>query len=164
MESHTDDCAGCSLGRRSFLKDMAVAAAALAAIGSTAEAMSVDFISALAERGRDVSYPIPAKDGVSIDKDKEVVLARNGANVFAFVLSCPHQNTALRWNAKDKKFQCPKHKSQYTPDGVFIDGRATRSMDRFEVRKEGNNILVNMDKVYEEDSDPKEWKAAFVTI
>jgi len=164
MESHTDDCAGCTLGRRSFLKDMAVAAAALAAIGSTADAMSVGFISALGTSGRNVSYPIPAKDGVSIDKENEVIVARSGANVFAFMLSCPHQNTALRWNAKDRKFQCPKHKSQYTPEGVFIDGRATRSMDRFAVQKEGNNLVVNLDKVYEEDSDPKEWKAAFVAV
>ena len=37
-------------------------------------------------------------------------------------------------------------------------------MDRFAVRKEGNNILVDLDKVYEEDSDPKEWKTAFVTV
>ena len=164
MEPHTDNCAGCTLGRRSFLRDMAVAAAALAAIGSRVDAMSVDFISALAMRGRDVSYPIPANDGVSIDKDKEVIVARIGLNVFAFMLSCPHQNTALRWNAKDKKFQCPKHKSQYTPEGVFIDGRATRSLDRFAVRKEGNTLIVNLDKVYEEDSDPKEWKTAFVTM
>ncbi len=164
MESHTDDCAGCTLGRRAFLRDMAVAAAALAAIGSTADAMSVRFISALGVNGRDVSYPIPTTDGVNIDKDKEVIVARHGANVFAFMLSCPHQNTALRWNAKDKKFQCPKHKSQYTPEGVFIDGRATRSMDRFAVKKEGNNLIVNLDKVYEEDSDPKEWKTAFITV
>lgn len=141
-----------------------MAAAALAAIGSRAEAMSVGFVSALAERGADVSYPIPVKDGVSIDKDKEVILARNGPNVFALLLSCPHQNTALRWNDRLKKFQCPKHKSQYTAEGVFIDGRATRSMDRFAVRKEGNTLLVNLDKVYEEDADPKEWKAAFVTV
>ena len=164
MESPTDDCAGCTLGRRSFLRDVAVAAAALAAIGSRADAMRVGFISALAERGPDVSYPIPTKDGVSIDKDNEVIVARNGQNVFAFMLSCPHQNTALRWNDRARKFQCPKHKSQYTADGVFIDGRATRSMDRFAVRKEGNTLIVNLDKFYEEDADPKEWKAAFVTL
>ena len=50
--------------------------------------------------------------------------------VYAFNLSCPHQNTALKWQPDDQRFQCPKHKSRYQPDGTFISGRATRGMDR----------------------------------
>ena len=73
------------------------------------------------------------------------------------MLACPHQNTALRWNQKVQKFQCPKHHSQYKPDGTFIDGRATRSMDRFAVKHDGANLVVNLDKVYEDDRDHAGW-------
>ncbi len=162
-DSHTD-CGGCTIGRRAFLRDTAVAAAALAGISSLANAMPVHWVTGLAEGARGVSYAVPEADGVSIDKDKEVILARNGTNVYAFGLSCPHQNTALKWLASDHRFQCPKHKSKYTADGVYIEGRATRSMDRYAVRLDGKNIVVNLDKLYEEDQDVALWKGAFITV
>ena len=86
MNSGSDaekDCGGCTIGRRAFLRDTAVAAAALAGISSVAGAMPVRWVSALAAGAKDVSYALPEVDGVSIDKDKEVILARNGKNVYA---------------------------------------------------------------------------------
>jgi nitrite reductase/ring-hydroxylating ferredoxin subunit len=159
------DCAGCTLiGRRAFLRDAAFVAAALAAAGATAGAMPVHLMSAIAVRDEFVTYAVPAADGVFIDRKNEVIVSRAAGQVFAFMLACPHQNTALRWNASVNKFQCPRHHSQYTPDGTFIDGRATRSMDRFGVRREGNNLVVNLDKVFEQDKDLAGWKAATVAV
>jgi Rieske Fe-S protein len=164
-DTRSDSCGGCDVGRRTFLRDAAIAVAAFATVGATrAEAMPIAWIDALARSGKDVSYAIPAKDGVSIDKTNEVILARVGKNVYAFGLSCPHQNTALKWLDSDHRFQCPKHKSKYGPDGVYLEGRATRSMDRFQVKLVGTGIAVNLDKLYEEDQDVKEWKTAFVTV
>ena len=161
----SDDCEGCTLlGRREFFRDAAFAVAALAAVGGTAGAMPVHFMNAIAVRDEMATYPFPAADGVYIDSKKEVIVARSLGQVYAFVLACPHQNTALRWNAKDQKFQCPKHHSQYQPDGTFIDGRATRSMDRFAVAHEGSNLVVNLDKVFEQDRDAAGWKAAAVAV
>ena len=160
-----DNCSDCSLvDRRDFLRDVALAAGALAAMSATAGAMPVHFMNAISSRDELVTYPMPSADGVFIDKKKEVIVARAAGQVYAFMLACPHQNTALRWNATDHKFQCPKHKSQYTPDGTFIDGRATRSMDRFAVKRDGNNLVVNLDKVYEDDRDHAGWKSAAVTV
>lgn len=163
-DDQANECGGCDIGRRAFLRDAAVAAAVLATIGSTASAMPVRMIGAISSSRAEVKYAIPAKDGVSIDKDKEVILARNGKNVYAFALACPHQNTALRWNEGEHRFQCPKHKSLYSADGVYQSGRATRSMDRFAVAKDGANIVVNLDKLYEEDQDGAAWKAASITV
>jgi nitrite reductase/ring-hydroxylating ferredoxin subunit len=157
-------CVSCSIGRRTFLRDSALATAALAAISSGLGALPVHIISALAEHGNDVTYALPAGDSVNIDHDKEVILARVGPHVFAFDLSCPHQNTALRWLAGDKRFQCPKHKSLYSAEGVYLEGRATRSMDRHAIRRDGANVVVDIDKIYEEDHDVPEWKAAFLTV
>jgi Rieske Fe-S protein len=157
-------CPGCELGRRAFLRDATIAFVALAATGSSAAALPVRAIEALAKRGRLLTYPIPAADGVSIDKSNDTIVARTAGRVFVFALTCPHQNTALRWLDSDKRFQCPKHSSKYTPEGVFIEGRATRSMDRFSVQKAGNTVVADLDKLYEEDQDGEKWKTAFIAV
>ena len=89
-------------------------------------------------------------------------MARYRGRVYAFSLSCPHQHTALRWQPGDQRFQCPKHHSRYTPDGTFISGRATRSMDRFAVRREGANVVADLGRLIKQDEDRAGWDAAFV--
>lgn len=161
----SDDCGDCTLlARREFVRDLGLAVAALAAVGATAGAMPVKFMTAISSADETATYPMPTADGVYIDKKQEVIVARVGNQVYAFMLACPHQNTALRWNATDHKFQCPKHHSQYKPDGTFIDGRATRSMDRFAVRKDGANLIVDLDKVFEDDRDKAGWNGAAISL
>jgi nitrite reductase/ring-hydroxylating ferredoxin subunit len=151
--SDARDCTGCALGagmeRRDFLRSLL--------------AMGAVFVSGVGPRA-DKSYPIPASDGVAIDKEESVIIARHAGKAFAFSLACPHQNTALRWDNGNKRFQCPKHRSRYQPDGVFIDGRATRGLDRFAVRRTDETLLVNLDALYQEDKNPTEWAAAFVPL
>jgi len=162
------DCTGCPLtGRREFLRDALAATAAIVAalaIPGSASALPMSFTRALSRVGKQHSYAIPAADGVQIDRDNEVILTRWQNAVYAFALSCPHQNTALRWDAPNSRFQCPKHKSKYEPDGTFISGRATRSMDRFAVRREGTLVIVDLDTLYQADDNPKEWAAAVVKL
>ena len=162
-------CADCAApARRDFLLDaLRAGALALAAIGlpsGDAHAMPPRFVAALASHLKDKSYAIPPADGVQIDKDNDVILSRVGKQVYAFSLACPHQNTALKWDADDNRFQCPKHKSRYRPDGTFIEGRATRGMDRCAVRLAGTAIVVDVDKVYQEDLEKGQWQQAVVTI
>lgn len=164
-----DACPACaSTGRRDFLLDaLRAGAAALAVIGMApgdAHAMPVRWISALAANREEKTYAIPAADGVQIDKDSEVIVSRVGKQVYAFGLACPHQNTALRFDADDHRFQCPKHKSRYRPDGTFIEGRATRGMDRYAVRLVGGSIVVDVDKLYQEDLNKALWAQAVVTL
>jgi Rieske Fe-S protein len=83
---------------------------------------------------------------------------------YAFALSCPHQNTALRWADAEHEFQCPKHHSKYQPDGTFITGRATRNMDRYAISRQGGNVVVDFDTLYRDDEDPKGWTAAAVRL
>jgi nitrite reductase/ring-hydroxylating ferredoxin subunit len=111
-----------------------------------------------------VTYAIPAQDGVTLDKDREVILARYQQSVYAFALSCPHQKTPLRWQEAEHRFQCPKHKSRFQPDGVFVDGRATRSMDRHAIRREADNVVVDLGKLYREDENRENWISAVVRL
>ena len=142
--------AGEAVKRRDFLRDV-MAGAFMISFGTGAGARD------------DKAYAIPTTDGVVIDKAESVIVARFQSRAYAFSLACPHQNTALRWEAKALRFQCPKHKSRYQPDGVFIDGRATRGLDRFAVRRDGDKLMVNLDALFEEDKNA-EWKAAFVQL
>ena len=161
-----DGCEGCDLGRRAFLRDAAGAvAAALLVLGARpadAAALPLSLMRATTARGHERTYPLPATDGASIDRDAEVILVRWQGQAYAFALSCPHQNTALRWLERDARFQCPKHKSKYRPDGTFIEGRATRSMDRYDVRRVAEGVLVNLDVLHRQDRDPEGWAAAVV--
>jgi Rieske Fe-S protein len=70
----------------------------------------------------------------------------------------------LRWLPKDNRFQCPKHDSKYQPNGTFMNGRATRNMDRLAVRVEGADLVVNVDKMFQSDKDPAGWAGATAAI
>ena len=129
-----------------------------------AHALATQFSAAARTSGTTASYPIPEADGVTIDKERELILVRWQATVYAFRLSCPHQKAALKWKEKDGRFQCPKHKSRYEPDGKFISGRATRSMDRYAIARRGNEIVVDTAIVYLEDKDATLWAGAGVKI
>jgi Rieske Fe-S protein len=168
-ESH--NCSGCELGaavaRRDFVREalarVLVALGAVAAFGGRADALPVLYAAGRGVR-TDKAYPMPASDGAVIDKDESLIVARFENRVYAFSLACPHQNTAIRWQPDAKRFQCPKHKSRYRPDGAFIEGRATRGLDRFAVRRESEQLFVNLDALYREDKNSAEWIAAFVQL
>lgn len=164
------DCRDCGFdpGRRALLRELAAgAAAAWIAVGASPALAAAAPLRWITPRRRDddtVDYPIPDADGASIDRHEQVILVRHDGSVYAFNLSCPHQNTALRWEAADGIFQCPKHHSKYRPDGTFISGRATRGMDRFALRRNGDDVVVDLDLLYQQDENPAEWAAAVVQL
>jgi nitrite reductase/ring-hydroxylating ferredoxin subunit len=152
--------------RREFLQRATCAVSALAALGlpAGAAALPISETSGTQTPGSNAvqRYPIPASDGVQIDRKNEVILVRYQGRVYAFGLWCPHQNTALNWVAGDDQFQCPKHHSKYRPTGQFISGRATRNMDRYAVSRDGNVVVVDLDQVYQSDKDAAKWQAASI--
>lgn len=170
--SAAESCDTCPLAgvmeRRGFLREAATVAAgvfaALGVVASEARALPVRAVSALSARGDERTYPLPTTDGATIDKEESLIVARWQNAVYVFSLACPHQNTALKWEPRDAQFQCPKHHSKYRPDGSFIEGRATRGMDRFAVRRDGEKVIVDLDKLYQQDSDAAEWKAAVILL
>ena len=164
-----DDCTACpiaEIGRRRFIYNVltGVAGVLLTPSLSRASTLLLENVTPVASKGDQRTYPIPAADSVQIDHDADVILVRWENVVYAFNLSCPHQRTALRWIDADRHFQCPKHKSQYTPSGEFIKGRATRGMDRLDITKEGNNVVVNLDSMHRQDQDLAGWSSAMVHL
>jgi Rieske Fe-S protein len=163
-----DKCSDCSLGasRRQFLREAGAALAVLATLGvSVAEAeFRIERTRAVRTGPKSVTYPIPPQDGVQIDDKQEVILVRWQGSVYAFNLSCPHKHTALKWQPENTRFQCPKHKSKYSPDGHFLSGKATRSMDRFALKREGSNVVVDLSVMYKEDQNLAGWNSATLKV
>ena len=152
--------------RRQFLQTGGCLMAALAAAGLGSQALlasPVEFVTGSGE-GTLKSYPIPAGDSVNIDRDAQIILVRNQNRAFAFALSCPHQNAAVRWVENDHRFQCTKHDSKYQPDGVYTSGRATRNMDRCPIKRDGSTLVVDIDNTFHSDTDAAGWAAAVVTL
>ncbi len=148
-------------GRRDFLRTTGCFALMIAAAGLVPNGPIAIVEGAQEDNLR--RYPVPATDGVSVDRDAQVILVRVQNEVVAMSLACPHQQAAVKWVASDNRFQCTKHDSKYQPDGTYTSGRATRNLDRFPIRKEGGSIVVDVTRVYQSDKDPAGWRAAFVT-
>lgn len=152
--------------RRAFLQTtgcLALAIAAAAALPAELRALPVRAIAGSGD-GQERTYPIPPGDSVNIDRTDQMILVRSQNHVFAFNLSCPHQNAAVKWVEGAHRFQCTKHDSQYQPDGTYTTGRATRNMDRLPIRRNGGSVVVNLDRMIQSDTDPAGWAAAVVTV
>lgn len=163
-DGSASSCGGCELGRRAFVAAAGRTAAAVLGVTLLAPLAAVTTASGAGIGLGERRYPLPALDGVAVDEAAGVILARSADAVYAFSLKCPHKGTALRWQAAAQRFQCPKHKSRYQPDGVFISGRATRSMDRHAIRRDAQTVIVDLARVFREDLHPRDWEAACVRV
>jgi len=152
--------------RRDFLRTGGCLALALVSAGVIPRVLLARPLGSVvgSPRGAERTYPIPATDSVSIDRDAQVILVRSQNRAFAFALSCPHQNASVKWIDKDHRFQCTRHDSKYQPDGVYTSGRATRNMDRFAIRRDAASLVVNLDRFFKSDTDAAAWAAAFAPL
>jgi Rieske Fe-S protein len=159
------NCAEDNCSRRALLKSLGVVVslAAFGIDGPDGLLLVVGEASAV-KAGSERRYPVPAADGVTIDRSSQVIIVRYQNSLFAFNLACPHENTALKWLPKDHRFQCPKHQSEYQPTGIFTTGRATRNMDRLGVRLDDRTLVVDLSKFFQSDKDPAGWAAATVAL
>lgn len=149
---------GCICGRREFLQTSGFGTLAALLVGITLGKKD------LAAQATEKRYPIPTADAVSIDRGASLILARANSKVYVFALSCPHENNAVKWVAKEHRFQCTKHDSQYTVEGIHTAGRATRNMDRYIIRRDGDSVVVDLHKWVQSDKDPSGWSAASIAI
>jgi Rieske Fe-S protein len=162
----TDPCAVTRANRREFLQStgcfgMAIAPLSLSA--GDARALPV-FLMEGSQNGGERRYPIPATDSVNVDHGAQLIVTRFQGHVYVFALSCPHQNNAVKWLPKDHRFQCTKHDSQYQPDGLHTAGRATRNLDRYVIRRDGDSVVVDLHRWVQSDKDPTGWAAAAIAV
>ena len=163
---HTDVCADARASRREFLGSAGCFGMAVALLGlSSTEARALPVaLTAGIQSGGESRYPIPAIDSVNVDHTAQLIVTRFQDHVYVFALSCPHQNNAVKWVPKDHRFQCTKHDSQYQPDGVHTSGRATRNLDRYVIRRDGDFVVANLHRWIQSDKDPAGWAAATIAV
>jgi Rieske Fe-S protein len=150
--------------RREFLQSAGCFGLATGILGlssSAADALPVFMVEGV-QSGAEARYPIPTVDSVNVDRTASLIVARAQGHVYVFALSCPHENNVVKWLPKDHRFQCTKHDSRYQPDGVHMSGRATRNMDRYIIRRDGDSVVVDLHKWVQSDKDPAAWAAATI--
>ena len=159
-----DDLAPTARERRTFLRRVVGCAASALTLGCLATMEATASESAGQAQGTERRYPLPEGDGVSIDQPASVMLVRYQGKVFALALACPHQRAAVRWLPAEQRFQCSKHDSKYQPTGIYTSGRATRNLDRFPIRRDGQSVVIDVGQIYKSDQDVAGWTSAVVTL
>jgi len=166
------DCGQCPVaqaGRRAFLRDIGLAVVAALAVGvvgapATALGESVTETSPLRGVGRERSYALPAADSIAIDTDNDIIIARWQNTVYAFSLKCPHKGTRLEWLSGERRVFCPKHKARFRPDGSHESGRRSRDLDRYDVNRQGPSMVVSLDALRRQDTEPEAWRDAVLVL
>jgi nitrite reductase/ring-hydroxylating ferredoxin subunit len=161
-------CEACPLtvDRRVFLR-----AAALAAVGALVGGIETPaFAGRVASTrprhsaGGERLYDVPLTDSVAIDEANDVILVRWQERAYALSSRCTHRGAALDWRADEGRVFCPKHKARFRPDGGHASGRATRDLDRFDIHRRGNALVVDLTALRRADRDPEAWQAAVVRL
>jgi hypothetical protein len=83
------------------------------------------------------------------------LIALGASSTAAFAMPAPEYGAALE--RQQPYVPVPKHHSEFTVTGDYIDesGRATRDMDRLAIRRDGANVTVDIDALFEETDGAK---------
>ena len=169
-ETQTESCGQCPIhsNRRAFLRSAALSVVAtLVVTGISPGAALAELVTEV--KGKPVSaasrrYSLPPTDAVLLDDSHDVIIARYGRQVYAFSRRCPHKGALLVWHENEDRIFCPKHKARFIKTGDHASGRSSRNLDRYAVRLQGREIIVDTDTVYREDQSPKEWRSAVLQV
>lgn len=61
------------------------------------------------------------------------------SGVAALYKVCTHLGCLFKWVGTNNRFECPCHGSKFQSNGLYIEGPAPRSLDRFELTARLNN-------------------------
>ena len=168
---HPHRCGPCPLAvdRRLFLRNAALAALGALAAGTipTSLARAVESVRPLDASGATAAerlYAIPSADGVSIDEANELILVRWQGRAYAFSSRCTHRGAKLQWRAGEGRVFCPRHKARFRPDGAHDSGRQTRDLDRYDIRRRGDALVIDFGALRRADADPTAWAGAVVRL
>ena len=130
-----------STERRSFLKWLTAAAAALVAFPARLAqakklAIGLDKLPELAKVGGSASKKILGHPVVFV-RDTET-------SVRAFNPTCTHKKCMVDFKSEDMKFHCKCHKSAYDLDGKVLGGPAPAPLTRFRSKLSGDRVLIEV--------------------
>ncbi|GAB4293032.1 MAG: hypothetical protein Fur0025_29070 [Oscillatoriaceae cyanobacterium] len=88
------------------------------------------------------------KDGQILNKEfpgGPVLVVRNPDDrtvVYAVNPKCTHEGCTVKWEADERKYDCPCHDAEFSPDGQVIEGPAKKPLATYTAKIEGDSILV----------------------
>jgi cytochrome b6-f complex iron-sulfur subunit len=75
--------------------------------------------------------------------NESIVKDSDGSYWIALYQRCVHLGCTVPFRNDCDSFKCPCHGSHYNVDGEYLDGPAPRSLDRFQLSFNGNDVVVN---------------------
>ena len=66
----------------------------------------------------------------------------NPKTVSAVNPTCTHKGCIVDWKVNQKAFVCPCHGATFSPDGKVVKGPAEKPLPTYEVKIEGDSVLV----------------------
>jgi cytochrome b6-f complex iron-sulfur subunit len=81
--------------------------------------------------------------------DGRFYVTSSDGEVVALYQKCPHLGCRVPFCDSSGRFECPCHGSKYNLRGEYIEGPAPRGMDRFLIRVEGDQVVVDTGEVKE---------------
>jgi cytochrome b6-f complex iron-sulfur subunit len=78
-----------------------------------------------------------------LDAENVVADPKGDGHWIALYQRCVHLGCTVPFRDECVSFKCPCHGSHYNVDGEFLDGPAPRSLDRFALSIQGDNVMVD---------------------
>lgn len=75
--------------------------------------------------------------------NQNIVKDSDGSYWIALYQKCVHLGCTVPFRNDCNSFKCPCHGSHYNIDGEYLDGPAPRSLDRFVMSLNGEDVMVN---------------------
>ncbi|GAB4540349.1 MAG: hypothetical protein Tsb0014_31490 [Pleurocapsa sp.] len=79
------------------------------------------------------------------NSDNKALIIRNPTDneeLIAVNPTCTHAGCTVTWESEQQAFVCPCHDSQFSSDGKVLEGPATEPLASYQVKLEGDSILV----------------------
>jgi Rieske Fe-S protein len=70
------------------------------------------------------------------------VVRTRKSGLVAFGPQCTHLGCAHHWDEGKNQFVCPCHNSMFSIEGTVLAGPASRPLDRYDIKIEGNKLLL----------------------
>jgi len=89
-------------------------------------------------------FTIQRKTGWIVNEEEVsvYVLTDNGRDFIAMSNVCTHLGCRVRWISDQEEFFCPCHNGVFDKEGKVVSGPPPRPLDRYEVKVEGDQLLV----------------------
>ena len=92
---------------------------------------------------KDTKFLLAGGTLISQMSSETIVKDTDGSYWIALYQRCVHLGCTVPFRDDCESFKCPCHGSHYNVDGEYLDGPAPRSLDRFLLNLQGEDVSVN---------------------